>query len=385
MGQLELVSRFADGHYSNRSYSAGGYKMLKIRNLLVVFGMLFYSVAYADVQVSIGIDVPIYPELVVVPGYPVYYAPQLESNYFFYDGLYWVFQEDNWYESSWYNGPWWLVDPEDVPQFILRVPVSYYRRPPTFFFGWTAVSPPRWGEHWGRDWEQHRSGWDRWDHGSVNTPAPLPTYQRQYSGNRYPLREEQQHELQNQNYRYQPRDPEVKPHSRDQADQKAPNQQGKPQRDQQAAPEDNGAKQQDRRPDQRSESPQRDNEDTKKSNPGSTQQDRPTVQDDRQRSNQQAVPNQQTSPNQQDRNANQRSQSSQKVRVDTQRLAQPSSQQRRPSAQSTRQQSRQGAAQGEQQKQKTQSQKARPQRKNTQTEPKQEQGQGQEKSKRRNE
>ena len=55
MGQLELVSRFADGHYSNRSYSAGGYKMLKIRNLLVVFGMLFYSVAYADVQVSIGI------------------------------------------------------------------------------------------------------------------------------------------------------------------------------------------------------------------------------------------------------------------------------------------------------------------------------------------
>jgi hypothetical protein len=68
--------------------------------------MLFYSAAFADVQVSIGINVPIYPRLVVVPGYPVYYAPQLDSNYFFYDGLYWVFQDDNWYQSSWYNGPW---------------------------------------------------------------------------------------------------------------------------------------------------------------------------------------------------------------------------------------------------------------------------------------
>ena len=31
------------------------------------------------------------PELVVMPGYPVYYAPNVAANYFFYDGLYWVF------------------------------------------------------------------------------------------------------------------------------------------------------------------------------------------------------------------------------------------------------------------------------------------------------
>ena len=62
--------------------------------------------------VSIGINLPLYPELVRVPGYPVYYAPRLDSNYFFYDGMYWVYQEDNWYASSWYNGPWGLVDPE---------------------------------------------------------------------------------------------------------------------------------------------------------------------------------------------------------------------------------------------------------------------------------
>ena len=47
-----------------------------------------------------------------MPGYPVYYAPRINSNYFFYDGMYWVYQRDNWYASSWYNGPWGLVAPE---------------------------------------------------------------------------------------------------------------------------------------------------------------------------------------------------------------------------------------------------------------------------------
>jgi hypothetical protein len=32
-----------------------------------------------------------HPQLILVPGYPCYYAPQVNSNYFFYDGLYWVY------------------------------------------------------------------------------------------------------------------------------------------------------------------------------------------------------------------------------------------------------------------------------------------------------
>ena len=67
-----------------------------------------------------------YPQLVPVRGYPVYYAPQLNSNYFFYDGMYWVYQRDNWYASSWYNGPWGLVAREAVPLYVLRIPVRYY-------------------------------------------------------------------------------------------------------------------------------------------------------------------------------------------------------------------------------------------------------------------
>ena len=189
--------------------------------ILMVLGTMTSAMAQVSVGigfsmpgVSIGINLPAYPDLVRVPGYPVYYAPQIDSNYFFYDGMYWVYQSDNWYASSWYNGPWGLVAPEVVPVFILRIPVSYYRVPPVYFRGWRPDAPPRWGDHWGHNWNQRRSGWDRWDRRSAPAPAPLPTYQRRYYGDRYP-HADQQPSLQGQNYRYRPRDPVVRQHSRE--------------------------------------------------------------------------------------------------------------------------------------------------------------------------
>ncbi len=146
--------------------------MLKIRNVILLMGVLMSPPAVSDTQVSIGIglphvsigiNLPAYPRLVAVPGYPVYYAPRLSVNYFFYDGLYWVFHGDNWYASSWYNGPWWYVEPYAVPVYLLSVPVRYYRQPPPYFRGWRLEAPPRWGDHWGRDWEHRRSDWDKWD------------------------------------------------------------------------------------------------------------------------------------------------------------------------------------------------------------------------------
>ena len=83
-----------------------------MRYAIVLLSMLFCTatatlaqvsvgVGIAVPGVSIGVNVPAYPELVVVPGYPVYYAPRLRSNYFFYDGMYWVYVDDNWYASYW--------------------------------------------------------------------------------------------------------------------------------------------------------------------------------------------------------------------------------------------------------------------------------------------
>lgn len=204
--------------------------MQKIRYGVIVLWMLSCSATFAAAEVTIdigapsvniGINLPLFPQFVRVPNYPVYYAPRLDVNYFFYDGMYWVYQDDNWYASSWYNGPWWYVEPYDVPLYVLRIPVRYYRQPPVYFSGWYSNAPPRWGEHWGHDWERHRSGWDRWQRRSAPAPAPLPVYQRQYSGDRYP-RVEQQHTLRSQSYRYQPRDKVVRQHFKQQAEQKTP-------------------------------------------------------------------------------------------------------------------------------------------------------------------
>lgn len=201
-----------------------------MRYVLVVLCLLFGPVATANAQVSInfempsvsiGINVGDYPEMVQVPDYPVYYAPRLGFNFFFYDGLYWAFQRDEWYASSWYNGPWGMVDRYAVPYYILRVPVRYYRDPPQYFRGWSHDAPPRWGQHWGNQWQERRRGWDQWDHKSAPRPAPLPVYQRQYSGDRYP-HAEQQHELHNKNYRYQPREAVVRESYKQQAAQRKP-------------------------------------------------------------------------------------------------------------------------------------------------------------------
>lgn len=185
--------------------------LLLMLSCLMAPAMAQVSIGIGLPNVSIGINLQTYPQLVPVPGYPVYYAPQLRSNYFFYDGMYWIYQDDRWYASAWFNGPWGVVAAEVVPVYILRVPVRYYRQPPPYFRGWQPDAPPRWGTHWGNDWEQRHSGWDRWDRSSAPPPAPLPVYQRRYTGDRYP-RVEQQHELQARNYRYQPKDPAVREH-----------------------------------------------------------------------------------------------------------------------------------------------------------------------------
>ncbi|MBX3665377.1 MAG: hypothetical protein KF834_06805 [Burkholderiales bacterium] len=171
------------------------------------------AAASSSVSISIGIHHAGYPELVLVPGYPVYYAPQLSANYFFYDGYYWLYHEDHWYMSDWYDGPWTAVDPDDVPLFVLRVPVRYYVNPPVYFHGWYVDAAPHWHLYWGPRWTRYRPGWDHWDRRIVYAPAPLPLYQRHYTGNRYP-RGEYRHVIHREHYRYRPHDTALRERSR---------------------------------------------------------------------------------------------------------------------------------------------------------------------------
>ena len=159
---------------------------------------------------SLGINLPAYPEMAAVPGYPVYYAPSVSADYFFYDGFFWVFNvaDGQWYSSSWYDGPWVYVDPIYVPEPILVIPYRYYRLRPAYWRGWAYDAPPRWGEHWGHDWEARRAGWDHWDRSRAPAPAPLPVYQKSYPRDRYPS-PAQQATLHNEHYKYQSRDEHV--------------------------------------------------------------------------------------------------------------------------------------------------------------------------------
>ena len=163
-------------------------KIVTLKILIIVLFVVFAAPrADSQVHVSVGVNLPVFPNLVAVPGYPVYYAPAVRGNYFFYDGLFWVFnvQDGYWYSSSWYNGPWVYVEPVYVPQPILVVPYRFYAVRPAYWVGWEYDLAPRWGIHWGAEWEVRRRGWDHWDRRHIAL-APLPLYQREYVRERYP-------------------------------------------------------------------------------------------------------------------------------------------------------------------------------------------------------
>jgi len=161
--------------------------------------------AAAQTYYDIGVDLPEYPEMQPIPESPVYYAPGVDSNYFFYDGAYWDYYNDGWYSSPWYNGPWEYVDPVYVPTYILWVPIAFYHHPHAHWHGWDARRPPHWGQHWGRDWQtRHNAVYAGRSVGNVQR-APLPQYQQRFNRQNYP-RGVQQSQLHGQFYNYQPRE-----------------------------------------------------------------------------------------------------------------------------------------------------------------------------------
>ena len=181
---------------------------------ILLAALLFLSSIFpaaAQEYYDIDVDVPQYPEMQPVPDSPVYYAPGVDSNYFFYDGTYWDYYNDRWYASPWYNGPWSYVDPIYIPTYVLWVPISYYHRHPGYWHGWNVNGPPHWSQHWGSEWQARHNDYYR---GSSrgNTRAPLPDYQRSYSRANYPRGVQQQGMLHSQNYAYRPQERVVQQH-----------------------------------------------------------------------------------------------------------------------------------------------------------------------------
>jgi hypothetical protein len=185
-----------------------------MKRLLAAAALLLAAAFPAAAQEyrDIDVDVPEYPEMQPIPDSPVYYAPTLDSNYFFYDGLYWDYYNDAWYSSAWYNGPWTYVDPIYVPTYVLWVPIRYYRRPPQYWRGWNAARPPRWSEHWGRDWQSRHNQVFRGPQRPGYARAPLPDYQRSFNRSNYPRAPQQQNQIHSQQYSYRPQEHTVQQH-----------------------------------------------------------------------------------------------------------------------------------------------------------------------------
>jgi len=104
--------------------------------LLLGFGATTAGAANVNVGINVGVPLPppivvaAPPQLVVVPGSPVYYAPRVEQNYFVYDRRPYTFHDGHWFVAAAPGRPWTLIATERVPRPILAVPVTYYKVPP---------------------------------------------------------------------------------------------------------------------------------------------------------------------------------------------------------------------------------------------------------------
>jgi len=105
--------------------------------LSLAAGLMGPAPAHADVSIGINVAVPApppvvvtAPQLVVVPGSSVYYAPGVSYNLFVFGGRYYSFHEGAWFYSPTGRGGWTVVAPERVPRPVLSVPVTYYKIPP---------------------------------------------------------------------------------------------------------------------------------------------------------------------------------------------------------------------------------------------------------------
>jgi hypothetical protein len=106
--------------------------------MLAAAAALLFSGASAtasDVKIHIGLGIPPMvltapPQLVVVPGTPVYYAPDVSANLFFYKGRYYTVANGVWAMAPAYTGPWAVIQIGQVPTPVVAVPVEYYKIPP---------------------------------------------------------------------------------------------------------------------------------------------------------------------------------------------------------------------------------------------------------------
>jgi hypothetical protein len=113
-------------------------KTLVVLALALLTGLLSPASSPAGVNINVNVGPPppppvVFaepPRLVVVPGSPVYYAPEVGYNVFVFRDHYYSFHDGAWFYAPTHRGPWSFVKAERVPRAVKAVPVKYYKIPP---------------------------------------------------------------------------------------------------------------------------------------------------------------------------------------------------------------------------------------------------------------
>jgi hypothetical protein len=105
-----------------------------VLGLVALLGALFgfggTKEAPAEVNVNINIGPPPIvvaepPEVVMIPGSPVFFVPIPDIDVFFYNGYWWSPRGSHWYRARAYKGPWRVVNQRYIPAPVFRVPKNY--------------------------------------------------------------------------------------------------------------------------------------------------------------------------------------------------------------------------------------------------------------------
>ena len=160
----------------------------------LLFGTILLALAFAapipanaGVDVSIGFSLPppivfsAPPEVIVMPDtIGVYVVPDIDADFFFWNGWWWRLWEGRWYRSRYYNRGWAFY--RDVPTFYYDVDPGwrrYYRDRDWYGHRWDYERIPsrRLQQNW-RRWNNNRY-WERQRSWGVQGYQPRPQPQRQ--------------------------------------------------------------------------------------------------------------------------------------------------------------------------------------------------------------
>ncbi|MEW6326713.1 MAG: hypothetical protein AB1487_03855 [Thermodesulfobacteriota bacterium] len=144
-----------------------------ISGFIVMSLFFFYPVkgrAEVDVSINIGLPLPAIvvstpPAVVMIPGTPVYFAPDIEVDIFFYRGYWYRPYRQRWYRASHYNGPWCYIAPRAVPSVVVNLPPDYRHIPP----GHEKIPYGQLKKHWKEREKAHKKAYKshkHWRHGN---------------------------------------------------------------------------------------------------------------------------------------------------------------------------------------------------------------------------